>query len=143
MRKNIYITGTSYDELKSSLELVYSMFLKCHCDDCKGITAFRLFQHNPLADSNSSRESIDDGPELHLYSSLVRQKDAENFPCAISMNPVCDMIWEWLSKQEINHDIDTDGSLGRGWNLSAADPIFGFSDNPLIIVRFTTMVYGK
>lgn len=146
MDKRIDITGTTFEELKMAISLAYAMFLDSKRKECSGITAFHLFPNtNRYTYGKEEREEIEKHPipELHLYSTYDKKDGVENFPCKMSSDTIANMVWEWLDTQSINHNIDMDGSLGRGWNLTAENSMYYLDDHPVIVVKFETMVYGK
>lgn len=140
MEKRISITGVTFEELTLALGLCYKMFFESHRKECRGVTAYNVLRFP--ASQESASEDIE---ELHLYSSYQPTENALNLPNVISEGTLASLIWDYLKKFE-KADLDTDGSLGRGWSILAGSPLYGDSrlnDRPNIVVRFTTMVYGK
>lgn len=116
------------------------MFFDSKRKECQGVTAYNVLRFPATKESAS-----EDVEELHLYSHYQQKENTLNLPNVISEGTLASLIWDYLKKFE-KANLDTDGSLGRGWSILAGNPLYGDSrldDRPDIVVRFTTMVYGK
>ena len=131
MEKSIKITGVTKEQLDKALDMYYSMFL-CNGIVHRGLNAYQLVKAK-------NEETL----ELHFYWFHADKNDVNMFPCEMSKDTLVGFVWDWLSTHQVDHDILTDGSLGKGWTLEGKDWFHEYDDNPKLIVRFTTMVYGK
>lgn len=153
MENDVIVTGTTIEQLRKAIDLIFNMFVDGHREECAGINGFmeKKLICDPFKEDYvklTAEEKEPDmskiNPTIFFYSHMPEHynyKNVTRLPLLLDREAFTQFCWNWL-KQFEKAEIDFDGSTGRGFTIRGTD-FYCVEGCPCVSLDFTTMFYGK